>query len=184
MLLLFATIPDDQKRSFMEGLYLEYRSAMFSAAYDVMQKQQDTEDIIHDTLIKLMEKTPLLMSFDCFTLHSYIVISIRRTAIDVLRRRGRRGELFYEEDSFLDTLASDDCQVDDTLIREAESQQLHTALDMLKQRQRDLLNMRYFLNMSDEEIAETYGLKPASMRCLLSRARKELADIMRGLENE
>lgn len=184
MLPLFVTIPDDHQRSFMEGLYLEYRSAMFSAAYDVIQKQQDTEDIIHDTLLKLMEKIPLLMSFDCFTLHAYIVISVRRTAIDVLRRRGRQGELFYEENSFLDTLASDDCQVDEALIREAEVRQLHTALDTLKQRQRDLLNMRYFLNLSDEEIAETYGLKPASVRCLLSRARKELADIIRGFNNE
>ena len=142
MLSLLATIPDEHQRSFMEELYFQYRSAMYGAAYSVMKHHHDTEDIIHDTLLKLMAKIPLLMSFDCFTLHSYIVISIRRTAIDVLRRRGRRGELFYEEESFLDTLASDDCQVDEALIREAESQQLHAALDMLKQRQRDLLNMR------------------------------------------
>ncbi|HPY44205.1 MAG TPA: RNA polymerase sigma factor [Candidatus Syntrophosphaera sp.] len=184
MLSIFATILDDNQRSFMEALYYDYRSIMYGAAFQVVQHHQDTEDIIHDTLIKLIEKTPLLMTFDCFTLRSYIVISVRRTAIDLLRKRGRKNELLFEEDSFLDTLASNNTSVDDELIREAEADQLHKALDLLKEKQRDLLNMRYFLNLNDEEIAEIYGLKSGSIRSLLSRARKELADIIRETENE
>jgi RNA polymerase sigma-70 factor (ECF subfamily) len=81
-------------------------------------------------------------------------------------------------------LASNNTSVDDELIREAEADQLHKALDLLKEKQRDLLNMRYFLNLNDEEIAEIYGLKSGSIRSLLSRARKELADIIRETENE
>lgn len=184
MLLLLSTMEDDQERSFMVDLYLEYRGAMYDAAFDVMRQHQDTEDILHDTLLKLMKKTSLLRTFDCFTLRAYIVISVRRTAIDCLRRRGARGELLFAHDDYLDTLVPGGEGADDALLEEADHQQLRRMLGTLEPRQRDLLHMKYFLGISDEEIADSYGLKPASVRSLLSRARKALAEAIRREQDE
>ena len=58
-------------------------------------------------------------------------------------------------------------------------------LKRLPQRQRDLLNMKYILNLSDGEIAETYGIQPGSVPSTLSRARLALKEkIKEELDNE
>lgn len=184
MLFFLNAIADDAQRSFMEALYVEHRAAMYGAAYPITRNHPDTEDVIQHTLLKLMDKVPLLRTLDCFTLRAYIVICVRRAAIDLLRRRRKRSELLFAEDGLLDAEA---CQrgspVEERVIREAEAQQLRDALARLKEKQRDLLNMKYFLNLSDDEIAETYGVRPDSVRCLLSRARKALAGIIKEMEH-
>lgn len=178
-----ALIADEAPRGFMEELYFTYRSAMYEAAYAVMRHHQDTEDIIQDTILKLIEKFELLQRFECFTLRSYVVISVRRTAIDLLRRRGRRSELLFDDEIFLDHMGGEGETPEDCLLRETETQHLHAALERLAQRQRDLLNMKYFLELSDAEIAETYGIAKGSVRSLLSRARKALAEKMKEFDD-
>ncbi|MEZ7873058.1 MAG: sigma factor, partial [Eubacteriales bacterium] len=67
-MLIFLLIEDDAQRSFMEGLYLDFRSKMYHTAYDVMGHREDSEDIINDTLLKLMKNIPRLMARDCLVL--------------------------------------------------------------------------------------------------------------------
>ena len=184
-MLIFLLIEDDAQRSFMEGLYLDFRSKMYHTAYEVMGHREDSQDIINDTLLKLMDKIPLLMGLDCLALRSYVVISTRRTAIDLLRKRKRRSELLFGDDEFMDTIASSGADADEGLLREADVSVLNAGLKRLPQRQRDLLNMKYILNLSDGEIAETYGIQPGSVPSTLSRARLALKEkIKEELDNE
>jgi RNA polymerase sigma-70 factor (ECF subfamily) len=55
---------------------------------------------------------------------------------------------------------------------------LSRALDQLKPRERSLLWLAYAQGWSHEEIAATLGLKSASLKSLLHRARRRLAAIM------
>lgn len=183
-MLLFLLIEDEAQRSFVGQLYLDYRSNMYHTAYEVMGQHNDSEDIIHDTLLKLIEKIPLLMTLDCLALRSYIVISTRRTAIDLLRKRKRRSELLFGDADFMDTMASFDPDPDEGLLREADAARLTAGLDRLSARQRDLLNMKYLLNLSDWEMAETYCVKPASIPSLLSRARRALKEALKEINDD
>ncbi len=66
-----------------------------------------------------------------------------------------------------------------TAERVIERQDLARALDRLKPRERQMLWLAYVLGSSHQEIAETLGLKAASIRLLLFRARRKLADLLR-----
>lgn len=183
-MLPFFLIEDEPQRSFMQQLYFRYRARMYAVAFSVMGHHHDSEDIVNDTLLKLIEKIPLLMGLSCFALQSYIVISTKRTAINLLRRRKRRSELLFDDESLMDTIASSDPDPDEALLREADIQLLGQALARLSQRQRDLLDMKYLLGLSDNEIAETFGVKAASLPSLYSRARRALRDILKELDHE
>lgn len=56
--------------------------------------------------------------------------------------------------------------------------ELRDALDRLSERQRIVVVLRYFVDITDEEIADVLGVRPASVRSLARRAfavlRKEL----------
>lgn len=183
-MLLFLLIEDEAQRSFMEQLYLDCKSAMYHTAYRVTGQHEDAEDIINDALLKLMNKIPLLMTLERLVLRSYVVISTRRAAIDLLRKRGRRSELLFGDEDFMDTMASFDPDPDEGLLREADEALLSAGLKRLPQRQRDLLNMKYILNMGDREIAGTFGVQPGSVPSMLSRARRALKEMMKELDHE
>ncbi len=183
-MILFLLIENEEQRGFMEQLYLDHRSDMYHCAYHVTRHREDAEDILNDTLLKLMKKIPQLMALDCLVLPSYIVISTRRTAIDLLRKHKRRSELLFGDEDFMDSLASFDPDPDEGLLREADSAVLALAMDRILQRQRDLLNMKYTLALSHQEIADTYGLKADSIPSLLSRARRALKEALKEIDNE
>jgi RNA polymerase sigma-70 factor (ECF subfamily) len=57
---------------------------------------------------------------------------------------------------------------------------LHRAMAHLKPRERELLWLAYAQGSSHEEIAQTLGLKTASIKLLLFRARRRLATLLGG----
>ena len=56
---------------------------------------------------------------------------------------------------------------------------LHRAMQQLKPRERELLWLAYAQGSSHQEIAATVGVKTASVKLLLFRARRKLADLLR-----
>lgn len=57
---------------------------------------------------------------------------------------------------------------------------LHRAMRQLKPRERELLWLAYAQGSSHREIAASVGVKTASVKPLLFRARRKLADLLRG----
>jgi RNA polymerase sigma-70 factor (ECF subfamily) len=68
----------------------------------------------------------------------------------------------------------------DAAERSVRRTDLARALARLKPRERDLLWLAYAQGSSHQEIAESLGLKTASIKLLLFRARRRLAAILRG----
>jgi RNA polymerase sigma-70 factor, ECF subfamily len=67
--------------------------------------------------------------------------------------------------------------IDDGAARRVD---LHRAMAQLKPRERELLWLAYAQGSSHQEIAQTLGLKTASIKLLLFRARRRLAALLRG----
>ncbi len=76
-------------------------------------------------------------------------------------------------ESALDFL-SDSRDVSDEIERSAEYEQLRREIAHLSRARREALVMRYFEEKSDQEIAQSLGVRPATVRWHLSKARKEL----------
>jgi RNA polymerase sigma-70 factor (ECF subfamily) len=62
----------------------------------------------------------------------------------------------------------------------AERADIRRAMTRLKPRQRDALWLAYAEGLSHEEIAQALGLKVASIKLILFRARRKLAELLRG----
>ena len=95
-----------------------------------------------------------------------------------LRRRPRVDQSRRAEDS-LDTEHADPQSADAAggAVRRLD---LARSMARLKPRERDLLWLAYAQGSSHKEIAETLGLKTASVKLLLFRARRRLAGLLAG----
>ena len=69
--------------------------------------------------------------------------------------------------------------MDNRLLEEAGIEGVKEAIRALPPREKDLMLMKYFREMTEQEIADETGLKPVSVRVHLSRARKRLARLLK-----
>lgn len=173
--LLFLLIENEDDRLFLENVYIQYHRLMYAQALQVLKQSHAAEDAVSDSLLSLAKKISLLRSFDCNKLRSYVVITVRHTAITRLNR-GKREQL--PGDAAFDEIAGAG-HVDDRLLSQAGIEDVKEAIRALPSREKDLMLMKYFREITEQEMADEMGLKPVSVRVHLSRARKHLAQLLK-----
>lgn len=171
-MILWMNIPlEENDYDFMEGLYRRYGAMMRYAARRMGASDQDAEDALHDTFLRLCHHIPALRQMQDNKLASYIVISICNRVRDQQRIRG--AARFAGEEA-LDALPDRADPVDDQAIRHLTVEEMMRQLERLPPKLRDILRLHDLVGWKDREIAQLMGLSPASVRVYLGQARKQL----------
>jgi RNA polymerase sigma-70 factor (ECF subfamily) len=92
------------------------------------------------------------------------------------RRRARHGQTVALPDPEHDALGAGGPDLAESAVRRTD---LRRAMSRLRPRERALLWLAYAQGHAHTEIAETLGVKTASVKLLLFRARRKLAGLMR-----
>jgi RNA polymerase sigma-70 factor (ECF subfamily) len=152
-------------------LYREFAPAIFRFCRRAMPTREDAEDATMEIFMKLQGK---LIQYDqtrSFTAWLYKIAA--NHCWDMLRRRKlRQGK--ETEDVETTPLESPDPNQLEKLIEERSNEEVRQALEKLGARARMALVMRYYSDMSYDEIADGLGVKRAFVGVVLLRARQEL----------
>lgn len=182
MLIFFAAVPqlNDDDKTYMLDLYKNYYSLARKTIFSITHDTKDIEDLINDSFIKLINKISLLKTLDCCRLTAYVVYTVRSVAINHIKRKKveNRHMYFVEEPDITEDPFSFENSCVKRLIRQEELESLHNAICNLPQKQKDLLYFKYILELSDQEIAEIFGIAPNSVRQYLTRARRNAKKFM------
>ena len=100
--IIILAIEDDDDRAFMTNIYLKYERLMFSEAYKVTKHIQDTEDVLQISLVKLIEKIPLLRRLDQKRLVHYICRAARNNAISFCQKERKHDILSINDETWLE----------------------------------------------------------------------------------
>lgn len=170
--LMILAIESPQDRDFMEALYLHYNRLIFSEVKKILKNDWDSEDVMQMVLIRLIGHIPKLRTMDRNHAVNYIIVTARHAAYNFLRDNKRVVELPFDEtfDMADETLIS----VDERLITLEMIENAGMAWQSLDERSRRILEMKYILDTSNEEIAQEFGVATNSVRMLLCRARDKL----------
>lgn len=122
-------------------------------------------------------KVVLLRSLERGPMVTYLVLTVRSSAIDLLRRRGVEGRLFTGEEAG-DEQSDPSAPADERLIRAENREDTKRLLEKLPESDRLVLEGRYFLELSDEELAGKLGVTGGSVRVKLTRARRHAREIL------
>lgn len=173
-MLALITQLDDDERAFMLNLYKNYYNFTRKTIFNITHNNEDIEDLIDEVFIKLIEKVPLLRTFDCCKTTSYIAYTIRSVSINYIKhKKVENKHTYYCEDSdIIETLAIFEDESEERLVKQEEIESLSKAVMKLPQTQKDLLYFKYILEKSDQQIAETFGIAQNSVRQYLTRARR------------
>jgi RNA polymerase sigma factor (sigma-70 family) len=152
-------------------LYREYAPAIFRFCRRAMPTREDAEDAMMEIFMKLREKLSQYDPSRSFTAWLYKVAA--NHCWDMLRRRKTRQGKETEDVDGMPLEAPEPNQLE-KLIEERTSEEVRKALDKLGLRARMALVMRYYSDMSYDEIADALGVRRAFVGVVLLRARHEL----------
>jgi RNA polymerase sigma-70 factor (ECF subfamily) len=160
-------------------LYRRYAPAIFRFCRRVLPSPEDAEDATMEIFMKVRQKVGMYDASRPFSAWLYKVAG--NHCWDVLRRRRVRQDLETGEVETLPLEHPNPSQLDQ-MITEHRGREVRDGLARLPARPRMALVLRYFADMSYEEIADTLGVRQAFVGVLLLRARHQLRDLLGATE--
>jgi len=152
-------------------LYREFAPAIFRFCRRAMPTHEDAEDATMEIFMKLRGKLGQYDPNRSFTAWLYKVAA--NHCWDMLRRRkGRQDKETEDVDSV--PLEHPDPNQLERLIEERSNEEVRKALGKVGVRARMALVMRYYSDMSYDEIADALGVRRTFVGVVLLRARHEL----------
>jgi len=158
-------------------LYRGYAPAIFRFCRRAMPTREDAEDATMEIFMKLREKLNQYDTTRSFPAWLYKVAA--NHCWDILRRRKIRQDKETEDVETMPLEHPDPSQLE-KLIEERSSEEVRKALDQMSGRARMALVMRYYSDMTYDEIADALGVRRAFVGVVLLRARHELRQALEG----
>lgn len=159
------------------ALYREFAPAIFRFCRRALPTREDAEDATMEVFTKLRDKLGQYDPTRSFTAWLYKVAA--NHCWDTLRRRKVRQDKETEDVENV-PLEHPDANQLEKLIEQRTSEEVRKALEKLGSRARLALVMRYYSDMSYDEIADALGVRRAFVGVVLLRARHELRQALEG----
>ena len=174
MFIIMALCDNEDSRQFFIDLYRDYRPLMYRMALSYVGNPSTAEDLVHDALVKLIEKENTITKFRRCTLTSYIVYTIRNLSKNYLRRQSLEQQYFVDVDiNSNEFLVVDNAPLPEEVMLMSERRAEFIEIwDSLPDDTKILLEGKYILGLSDEELATEFDCSPDSIRMKLTRARR------------
>jgi RNA polymerase sigma-70 factor (ECF subfamily) len=156
-------------------LYRDFAGPIFRFCRRTMPTREDAEDATTEIFMKLREKIGMYDESRPFQAWLYKVAA--NHCWDLLRRRKTRQDLETEGVEEM-PLEHPDPNVLDKLLEARSSKDMRAALAQLPARSRMALVLRYYSDMSYDEIADTLSVRRNFVGVVLLRARHQLREAL------
>lgn len=143
------------------------------------QNETDTEDIVIETFAKAFDRIATYNPEYAF--NTWLIAIAKNVHIDILRKK--KSALFIEitdeEDQQAYNVPDTALTAEDKLIKEQNLSSLLECIKLLKPHYQEVIQLRYFQELSYQEIAEQLDEPLNNVKIKLLRAKKLLADIIK-----
>jgi RNA polymerase sigma-70 factor (ECF subfamily) len=164
----------------LEFLVARYQTTAVRVAFLITHDDHLAEDVVQDTFVRLYHK---IGQFDASRpFEPYLLRSVANAALNATRKVKNR--LPLEDDlEPVERLLAQTASVESEVESRQLKRQIITALAALEPRQRAAVVQRYYLEMSEKEMAAALDTAPGTVKWLLNTARARLRDLL-GSERE
>ena len=142
------------------------------------ENEADTEDIVIETFAKAFDRIATYNPEYAF--NTWLIAIAKNVHIDLLRKK--RSSLFIEitdeEDQQAYNVADSSPSPEDKIIKEQNLSSLLECIKKMKPQYQEVIQLRYFQEMSYQEIADQLGEPLNNVKVKLLRAKKLLAEII------
>lgn len=162
------TSEEFERRTIVERLYHEESTSLVRLARIFTDDRSGAEDIVQEAFIKLYHSAGRIGDPNKSAAY------LRSIVLNLARDQNRRGLMsLRHQDALIDRRAVE--KPDDQVVRTESQADVLEALDTLSPRQRDCLVLRFYMELSERDIAETLSISPNSVKTHCRRGMEALA---------
>lgn len=164
-------------RATQQEIYKEYYKLVYPLIFFILKEYPATEDVIQESFLRTLEKAHQLQ--DLSRMEGWLRMVARSVSLNYLRKLKRnRNEL--ETDEMFGSNGNPSGFVQSSLEEEVEAnlmkEDIRRYLSLLKPEYRQLIEMRWYSNLSYKEMAAALGTTENVVRQKLYRARESVRD--------
>jgi len=165
--------------NFFSQLYKKYRNRLYGFGIGMKISHDTCLDIIHDVFIGLIEKNIVFDGFNEDNIKQYLFRSFINRYLDI--QKSRKREIYGDINDFtfeIEVSLVDDNNVERDIIEQEENeklkQKMEFLLDILTDRQRKAIYLRYMEEMEYEDIGKLLDMTAESARKLVFRGLEKI----------
>lgn len=185
MLSIILAIDNEDDRNFVENIYHQYGKKIYKIAFNILKKEADAEDCLHDVIKIIIDDIGRFRSASHEYLINLLVKCTRNAAINQYNREKKRHAVeisMYTKSNHYDSgedeaemeFADDLEQFESILINEENRKRLSELIAELDTIYQDVLYFRYQMWMTHAEIAKLLSISENTVKIRLYRARNIL----------
>jgi len=158
----------------LETLVRRYQLRAVRAAFLVTQNEPLAEDVVQDVFLRLHQR---IRTFDDGRpLEPYLMRSVVNGALNAMRRERKSTQL--DEDAAPLERRLQTASLESEVELAEQGREILVALSRLPPRQRAAIVQRYYLELSEREMAQALDAPPGTVKWLLHAARLRLRDLL------
>lgn len=155
-------------------LVMPYSSRLYRMAFRLMNNREEAEDIVQEVYVRLWEMRNELNNYN--SIEALSIRIARNLCLDHLRRKkinqnALKAEKIKEEGHPVTPI--------EDLEKKEEAEIIHTLIAALPEPQRSLVHLRHLEGKEYEEIAEMVNMNVNAIRVSISRARKQMRQMLK-----
>ena len=163
-------------RLFFQSFYENYKHFIYKTA---MAYDSEPDDLVQETLLRLMRNIASLRELNhCKTMY-YIVIAVRTAFVDLQRQQGKSNMLPLNSDAVIRSIYSGEPQGEEMteLYVRTATRQLR---EQMSERDWMILTGKILMGYTHEELAQMLDIKPENIRMVYSRAKAKARRLLSG----
>jgi len=165
----------------IELLVRRYQNYVYRLCYLVMRNEQDAEDMTQEAFIRACRALPRFEIREGISFEAWLY----RIAVNCCRSRLRRKwyqMVPWQRLGFGERLAaSPEERPERVFLRDEQRSQVLGAINKLGQKHRLVIILRYYADLSNEEIAVVLSIPSGTVRSRLHTARQRLRELLAGM---
>lgn len=159
----------------LEILVSRYQAKAVRVAFLITHDEALAEDVVQETFVRLYRRIGQFDSTRPF--EPYLLRSVANAALNAARKSDRQVSLDGDPEQ-VERLLSQAASLESEVEYRQLKQQIVQALSRLEPRQRAVVVQRYYLEMSEKEMAAALDAPPGTVKWLLNTARTRLRDLL------
>ncbi len=162
----------------VEVLVQRYQNYVYRLCYLVMRNEQDAEDMTQETFIRACRALPRFEIREGISFEAWLY----RIAVNCCRSRMRRKwyqVVPWPHLGYGDRIAAKaEDRPERVVMRGEQRSQVLTAINQLGEKHRLVIILRYYADLSNEEIASVLNIPSGTVRSRLHTARQRLRELL------
>lgn len=147
-------------------VYKKYNKDFLSYAKSITHSEEKAFDLVQESYVAALEKDEIFYNMNEYQIKSWFFTTIRNKNIDYIRK--------YNKLAYLQ-----DYDVIDYKENFEESAAIKDLLDKLPDKNREVLLLKYKMNLNSREIGKVLGISPSTVRSRLCASLKLLKKLLK-----